>query len=200
MASNYDQRDNRSQSMKPALIIIDIQNDYFPGGKMELEGSTEAGLQAAKLLEVFRSKALPLVHIQHVSNRPGASFFLPDTEGVKIHASVAPRAAETVLQKNFPNSFRATGLMEHLRALGVDHLVIAGMMTHMCVDATTRAAFDSGFSCSLAHDACATRALAFGELRVPAAQVHAAFVAALSGLYAKVQSSAAIAAEWEALP
>lgn len=181
--------------MKPALIIIDIQNDYFPGGKMELEGSPEASLQAAALLEAFRTKGLPRVHIQHVSNRPGASFFLPGTEGVDIHASVAPRAGETVLQKHFPNSFRGTPLLEHLRALDADHLVIAGMMTHMCVDATTRAAFDLGFSCSLAHDACATRALVFGEQRVPAAQVHAAFAAALSGLYAKVQNAAAIAAE-----
>jgi nicotinamidase-related amidase len=184
--------------MKPALIIIDIQNDYFPGGKMELEGSPEAGEQAAHLLERFRAKGLPLVHIQHVSNRPGATFFLPATEGVNIHASVAPHAGETVLQKNFPNSFRGTTLLEHLRALGTDHLVIAGMMTHMCVDATTRAAFDLGFSCSLAHDACATRALVFGERRVPAAQVHAAFVAALAGLYAKVQGAAAIAAEFAA--
>jgi nicotinamidase-related amidase len=181
--------------MKPALIIIDIQNDYFPGGKMELEGSPAASLQAAKLLEAFRMKGLPLVHIQHVSNRSGASFFLPDTEGVNIHASVAPRNGETVLQKHFPNGFRETKLLEHLRALGADHLVIAGMMTHMCVDASTRAAFDLGFSCSLAHDACATRALVFGDERVPAAQVHAAFVAALSGLYAKVQNAAAITAE-----
>jgi nicotinamidase-related amidase len=181
--------------MKPALIIIDIQNDYFPGGKMELERSPEASLQAAKLLEGFRTRRLPLVHIQHVSNRPEASFFLPDTEGVNIHANVAPRAGETVLQKHFPNSFRGTPLLEHLRGLGANQLVIAGMMTHMCVDATTRAAFDLGFSCSLAHNACATRALTFGEQHIPAAQVHAAFVAALGGLYAKVQNAAAIAAE-----
>src|SRR5487761_2054976 len=114
--------------MKPALVIIDIQNDYFPGGKMELEGSPEASLQAAKLLASFRAKRLPLVHIQHVSNRPGASFFLPDTEGVNIHATVAPHAGETIVQKNFPNSFRGTKLLEHLRALGADHLVIARMM------------------------------------------------------------------------
>ncbi|MEK7437265.1 MAG: cysteine hydrolase family protein [Pseudomonadota bacterium] len=181
--------------MQTALIIIDIQNDYFPGGRMELEGSPEAGLKAAKLLDAFRAKGLPLVHVQHLSNRPGAGFFLPDTEGANIHASVAPRAGETVMQKNFPNSFRATPLLEHLRGLGIDQLVIAGMMTHMCVDATTRAAFDLGFSCSLAHDACATRAVAFGDQRVAAAQVHAAFLAALNGLYAKVQSAAALAGE-----
>ena len=181
--------------MKPALIVIDIQNDYFPGGKMELEGSAQASLQAAKLLQSFRAKGLPLVHVQHVSNRPGASFFLPGSDGANIHANVAPRAGETVVQKNFPNSFRGTNLLEHVRELGADHLVIAGMMTHMCVDATTRAAFDLGFTCSLAHDACATRALVFGEQRVPAAQVHAAFIAALAGLYANVQNAAAIAAE-----
>ena len=184
--------------MKPALVVIDIQNDYFPGGKMPLEGSPEAGMQAARLLDAFRTKGLPLVHVQHLSNRPGAGFFVPDTEGANIHASVAPRAGETVVQKNFPNSFRATPLLEHLRGLDIDHLVIAGMMTHMCVDATTRAAFDFGFSCSLAHDACATRAIAFGDQSVPAAQVHAAFLAALNGLYAKVQSAAALAHEFAA--
>ena len=181
--------------MKPALILIDIQNDYFPGGKMPLEGSPEASVQAATLLARFRARGLPLLHIQHVSNRPGASFFLPDTEGVKIHANVAPLTGETVVQKHFPNSFRDTVLLQRLRELDADHLVIAGMMTHMCVDATTRAAFDLGFSCSLAQDACATRALTFGDTHVAAAQVHAAFLAALNGLYAKVQSAAEIAAQ-----
>ena len=97
--------------MKSALLIIDIQNDYFPGGKMALEDSPEASLQAGKLLEAFRRKGQPLMHIQHVSNRPGASFFLPDTEGVNIHANVAPHAGETAMQKNFPNSFRGTPLL-----------------------------------------------------------------------------------------
>ncbi|MBE0612440.1 MAG: cysteine hydrolase [Burkholderiales bacterium] len=184
--------------MKPALIVIDIQNDYFPGGKMELEGSAQAGAQAAKLLDAFRKKGLPLVHVQHLSTRPGAGFFVPDTEGANIHSCVAPLSGETVVQKNFPNSFRGTPLLEILRGSDIDHLVIAGMMTHMCVDATTRAAFDLGFSCSLAHDACATRAVAFGDQSVPAAQVHVAFLAALNGLYAKVQSTATLAGEFAA--
>jgi len=179
--------------MQSALILIDIQKDYFPGGKMQLEGSPEASMRAAALLARFRDRSLPLIHIQHVSDRPGASFFLPDTEGVKIHANVAPLAGEAVVQKHFPNSFRGTTLLERLREFKAEHLVIAGMMTHMCVDATTRAAFDLGFSCSLAQDACATRALALGKVEVAAAQVHAAFLAALNGLYAKVQSAAEIA-------
>lgn len=175
--------------MTQALLIVDIQNDYFPGGAMALEGSEQAGERAGALLRAFRQKAKPVVHMQHVSARPGATFFLPNTRGVEIHASVAPAAGETVIQKSFPNSFRETRLLEHLRQLKVTELVIAGMMTQMCIDTTTRAAADLGFQCFLAHDACATRALSFGGTTVPAAQVQAAFLAALNGLFAKVQSA-----------
>jgi len=180
--------------MNQALLIIDIQNDYFPGGAMELVGSPAAGAKAGMLLQAFRQKQLPVVHIQHVSTRPGATFFLPNTRGVEIHESVAPQAGETVLQKNFPNSFRGTPLLEHLRKLQITQLVVAGMMTQMCVDSTTRAAADLGFQCLLAHDACATKSLSFGGATVPAENVQAAFLAALNGLFAKVQSTEEICA------
>ena len=173
--------------MTCGLLIIDIQNDYFPGGKMELEGSEAASLRAAELLAAFRDKRLPVVHLQHISVRPGSSFFLPDTDGVRIHANVTPAPGETVLQKNFPNGFRETALLEQLRKAGIQDLVIAGMMTHMCVDATTRAAADLGFKCALAHDACATRALSFGDTKVPADHVHCSFLSALNGAYAQVK-------------
>ena len=181
--------------MNQALLIIDIQNDYFPGGAMELVGSPAAGAKAGKLLQAFRQKQVPVVHIQHVSTRPGATFFLPNTRGVEIHESVAPQAGETVLQKNFPNSFRGTPLLEHLRKLQITQLVVAGMMTQMCVDSTTRAATDLGFQCVLAHDACATKSLSFGGATVPAENVQTAFLAALNGLFAKVQSAEEICAK-----
>ena len=119
----------------------------------------EAGTKAGKLIEAFRGKGLPVIHVQHISTRPGASFFIPDTKGVEIHPSVSPEAGETVIRKNFPNSFRETPLLQHLRDNDITRLVIAGMMTQMCIDTTVRAAADLGFACSLAHDACATRAL-----------------------------------------
>ncbi|MEO8652807.1 MAG: cysteine hydrolase family protein [Ramlibacter sp.] len=169
------------------MLIVDIQNDYLPGGAMELEGSLLAGAKAGQLLQAFRHKSKPVIHIQHVSTRPGATFFLPNTKGVEIHDSVAPQPGETVIQKHYPNSFRETQLLEHLKQLRVTELVIAGMMTQMCIDTTTRAAADLGFQCFLAHDACATRALSFGGVTVPAAQVQTAFLAALNGLFAKVQ-------------
>lgn len=157
---------------------------------MELQGSMEASEKARQVLSAFRERGLPLLHIQHISTRPGASFFIPGTDGVEIHHNVEPLAAELVIQKHYPNSFRDTSLLEHLRSGGINHVVIAGMMTHMCVDATTRAAFDYGFHCTVLHDACATRDLSFGSEVVPARQVHSAFLAALGGMYAKISNTA----------
>jgi nicotinamidase-related amidase len=172
--------------MQQVLLLVDIQNDYFLGGAMELAGSPAAGSKAGRLLRSFRQSGRPIVHIQHVSTRPGATFFLPGTPGVQIHPSVEPEAGEVVFQKNFPNSFRGTPLLEHLRGLQATQLVIAGMMTHMCIDTTTRAAADLGFQCVLASDACATRSLSFGRVTVSAENVQSAFLAALSGSFASV--------------
>ncbi len=181
--------------MKQALLLIDIQNDYFPGGAMELAGSPEAAAQAAGLLAAFRRRSLPVIHVQHLADRPGATFFLPGTAGAGLHRSVPPLPGEPVFQKHFPNAFRDTPLLRHLREAGITRLVIAGMMTHMCIDTSTRAAADLGFECVLAGDACATRALAFGGTTVPAEQVQAAFLAALDGTFAQVATAASLCAE-----
>lgn len=173
-----------------ALVVIDIQNDYFPGGAMEVEGSVEASAKTRGLLERFRAKKLPIFHVRHFSVRPGATFLLPDTPGSEIHDVVAPLPGEPVIIKNFPNSFRETDLLARLQKGGITDLVIAGMMSQMCIDATTRAAFDLGFSCTVVHDACAARKVAFAGAVVPAAQVHAAFMAALGAVYARVVSAA----------
>ncbi|MGD0750311.1 MAG: cysteine hydrolase family protein [Anaerolineales bacterium] len=165
--------------MKTALILIDIQNDYFPGDKMELEAPLSAAQQARRLLDLFRQQGWSTIHIQHISNSPGATFFLPDTAGLDFHQSIRPLPGEKVIVKNFPNSFRATGLLGYLQGANIESLVLCGMMTHMCVDASTRAAADFGFPVRLAADACATRELVFGETKVPASSVQAAFLAAL---------------------
>jgi nicotinamidase-related amidase len=178
--------------MNQALVLIDIQNDYFPGGRMTLDGADAAAGNAARLLEHFRAGGLPLFHIQHVSTRPNATFFIPGTEGIEFHPTVAPRAGEAVIQKNFPNAFRATKLDTELRARGITELVIAGMMTHMCIDTSVRAAFDLGFKVDLAFDACATRTLRFGDVEHPAAQVHGSFIAALNGTFATARTTAQI--------
>ena len=175
--------------MKTGLLLVDLQNDYFPGGKMELTGILQASEKARSLLDHFRKGNLPIYHVQHVSIHSGAAFFLPHTEGGKIYAALEPSAGEKVFQKHFPNSFRETPLLETLRKQDVDALVIAGAMSHMCVDATVRAASDLGFSCTVVEDACATRDLEFRGSLVPAAQVHRAFMAALQAAYAKIMTA-----------
>ena len=159
-----------------ALVLIDLQNDYFPGGTMELVGADAAVSQAALLLDAFRQKALPVVHVQHITTRPGATFFLPGR----------PRSGERLVVKHFPNGFRETTLLEELRAIGASKLMFGGMMTHMCVDTTVRAASDLGYQCSLAQDACATRNLVFAGQAVEAEKVQLAYLAGLNGSFASV--------------
>ena len=173
---------------KTVLILIDIQNDYFPGGKMELENPEKAALEGEKLLLHFRSLKWPIIHIRHMAP-PENHFLVENSPGSQIHEKVAPQSGEMVLHKRFPNSFSGTGLHELLTGLEIKRLVVSGMMTFMCVDSTVREAFDLGYETYVAHDACAARKLQFGDLKIPANYVHGAFMAALGLRFAKILSA-----------
>lgn len=172
--------------MNQALLLIDIQNDYFPGGKMELHNSSQAGANAKIILNNFRIKGLPIIHIRHISTREGATFFLPDTLGSEIYSLLSPLPDEKLIIKHYPNSFRETELLDYLKANGITKLTICGMMTHMCVDSTIRAAFDFGIECELIEDACASKDLKLFGKTITAEHVHNSTLAALNGLFAKV--------------
>ena len=158
-----------------ALLIIDIQDFYFPGGKVPLVEPEAAAANAARVLAAFRAEDKPVVHIRH-DFEPGGS----------IHASVAPIEGERVFTKTEVSCFNGTKVLVHLKQIGVERLVIVGMQTHMCLEAATRAAHDLGFECVVVGDACATRDLKYGDRTVPAADVHASTLATLDGTYAKV--------------
>lgn len=175
--------------METALVLIDIQKDYFPGGRMELSGMEEAAANALLALDAFRDAGREVIHIRHETLRPGATFFIPGTEGAEFHPRFRPHPGETEVLKHYPNSFRETGLDGILRSKGISRLVVVGAMTSMCVDATARAAFDLGYEVELLHDACAARALPFGGETIPAEHVHGAFLAALGAVYGKVVST-----------
>ena len=172
--------------MARALLLIDIQNDYFPGGTMELVGMASAAANAVRVLDACRADGTPRFHVQHLATRKEAGFFLPGTPGADIHAQVLPRAGETVTQKHFPNAFRATALAAALEQAAIDELLIVGAMSHMCIDASTRAAFDLGLKCTVVGDACATRDLNFSGATIQAREVHGAFMAALGSVYARI--------------
>jgi nicotinamidase-related amidase len=174
--------------MKTALLLIDIQKDYFPGGKMELVNPEAAARNAGELLQCFREHGEFHVHIQHVSTRPGATFLLRGDRGSDIHDLVAHFEGEPLVVKHHPNAFRETQLLELLKSKSIGRVVVTGMMTHMCVDATARAAADLGFQVIVVEDACATRDLKYGDMSIPAEHVHKAFLAALKS-YGEVLTS-----------
>ena len=172
-----------------ALVVVDLQNDYFPGGKWELDGTEAAAKNSAALMASYRAKGLPVVHVRHEFPSEDAPFFAPNSEGVKVHPTVVEQEGEAVIVKCQINSFRDTDLKTVLTDLGVTDVLVCGAMSHMCIDAVVRAAHDFGYNCTVAHDACATLALEFNGVTVPASQVHAAFMASLDFAYATVSST-----------
>lgn len=173
-----------------ALIVVDIQNDYFPGGKWPLVGAEAAADNAVRVIQAARDAGDLIVFIRHESGAD-APFFTPGSDGAKLHPKVLNLESEPVVLKHFPNSFRETGLQALLKDKGIEQLVIAGSMSHMCIDATTRAAADLGYKVKVIEDACASRDVEFNGTVVPAAQVHAAFMSALGFAYAEVVTTQA---------
>ena len=172
-------------AQKTALLIVDIQEFYFPGGRMQLQNPELAGMNAGLLLDHFRSQALPVYHVRH-NFEPGGD----------IHPYVKPMGNEPVISKDQVNAFNGTNLLELMLRDSVEQLVICGMQTHMCLEAAVRAAKDLGFSCLVASDACATRALQYEEHIIPAKSVHYSTLNTLQGSYARVLTTDAILMEF----
>jgi nicotinamidase-related amidase len=152
-----------------ALLIIDIQDFYFPGGKVPLVEPEAAAKNAGKVLAAFRAEGKPVIHVRH-DFEPGG------------------------FTKTEVSCFNGTKVLAHLKETGVEKLVIIGMQTHMCLEAATRAAYDHGFEVTVVGDACATRDLKYGDRTVPAADVHASTLATLNRTYAKVVDTEAFLA------
>jgi nicotinamidase-related amidase len=166
-----------AQPRHKALLIIDIQDFYFPGGKSALVEPEKAAANAALLLADFRKRDLLVVHVRH-NAEPGG----------KINDIVKPLPNEKIISKDAVNSFVGTDLLDFLKTNKIDSLVICGMQTHMCVEAATRAASDYGFKCILVHDACATKDLKFGDKTIKAEDVHYSTLSTLKN-YALVEST-----------
>ena len=172
--------------MEKALLIVDVQNDYFEGGKSELYKPQEALANIVEVLKLFRDRKLPVIHVQHINISDDASFFLPNTDGVLIHKSLTPLDNETLIIKHAPNSFLNTNLVSVLRKNKITELIICGMMSHMCIDTTVRACMDHGIKATVIADACTTKNLVFNEETISASTVHDVFMASLNGVFAKV--------------
>ncbi len=174
---------------KKALVIIDIQNDYFPEGKWPLVNAEAAAGNAAKVLAAARARGDLVIHVRHEFESADAPFFAPGSEGAQIHPKLAPQNNEAVVLKHKVNAFLDTPLLGLLEEQRISDLTVVGSMSHMCIDAAVRAAADLGYSVNVLHDACATRDLEFNGVNVPAAQAHAAYMASLAFAYARVMST-----------
>lgn len=174
---------------KRGVIVIDLQNEYLPSGKLPLSGIEAATANAASVIAQAREQGTPVFHVRHEFVNGEAPVFEPGTEGVQIQAAVAPAEGEPVIVKNHVNAFRETDLKRQLDAQGIKDVVIVGAMSHMCVDACVRAAADMGYSVTVLHDACATLDLTFNGVTTPAEQVHAAMMAAFAFGYGTVKST-----------
>lgn len=168
--------------MKQALLIIDVQNDYFANGKMALTNPDKALVNILTLQQFFHEQKAPIYYIQHIKNDPQADFFAIGSDGANIHQQLLSRITENekLIIKHYPNSFLQTTLLDELDKAGIEQLVICGMMTHMCIDSTTRYATELGYQPILIADACATKDLVFQSYTIKAHDVHNAFLAALS--------------------
>jgi len=173
-STSYSQK---SDSVKTALLIIDVQDFYFPGGKMELVNPQAAADNAAMLLTYFRDKGMPVIHIKHESKTQS-----------DIQSTIIPVEGEKIITKKEVSSFNGTDLNEYLKSLGVKSLVICGMQTHMCVEGAVRAGYDLGYQITLVHDACATRDLKWENEVIPAKMVHLSTLSTLKN-YAKIVST-----------
>lgn len=175
-----------------AILVVDLQNEYWPSGKFALEGIDAAASNAARVISHARANRDLIVHIRH--EMFDGPLFVPDSEGARINDAVWPGAGEPVITKHFPNSFRNTELHGLLKDKGIEEVIVVGAMSHMCIDATVRAANDLGYRTTTIHDACATRELVFDGVSAPAKQVNATIMAALAFGYGEVISTDAFLA------
>ncbi len=171
--------------MKEVLILIDIQNMYFTEGAYKLHEPEKAAEKAAEVLNKFRSKNKPVIHVQHMFNVEG-------TENgdylLAFNKAVNPAEGEIIVKKNYPNSFLKTELKEKLDELQADQLVIVGMMSHMCIDTTVRAAQNYNYDVTVIDEACTTKDLIWHGKKIDAETVHNSIMASLDGMFAKVIS------------
>ncbi|HAV5025346.1 TPA: cysteine hydrolase [Acinetobacter baumannii] len=174
---------------KKAVLVVDLQNEYLIEGKLPLVNINEVLNNANKIIENAREKNIPVIHIRHEALEKDSPFFAANTEGVKINEKVTPLENEIVITKHYPNSFLNTELLETLNQNDIKDLTIIGAMSHICIDATTRAASDLGFKCTVIEDACGRMGVQFNGLNVSAQEVHSTIMAALGFAYADIKTT-----------
>lgn len=185
--------------MKPALLVIDVQNEYFaPDGIWALPDAEAALANIQRLIAAARAAGAPVIHITHESLDPAGPVFKPGSRNIEMREGITVLPGERRIVKHFPGAFTPTPLEAYLRQAAVDTVIVSGFMTHMCCDTTTRQAKERFFAALFAADATATRDLKLNGERVPHRQVHETTLAVMTN-FASVLPTAAIVEQLAAL-
>ncbi|HYG57404.1 MAG TPA: cysteine hydrolase family protein [Symbiobacteriaceae bacterium] len=181
--------------MSLALLVIDVQNDYFHDSGPYLLPDREPALACIHaLLTGARAKGVPIFHIVHEQLAPDASYFRTGSEGAAIHSSIEVLPGEVKVLKHFPGSFWQTPLEAYLRRAGADTVIVCGFMTQMCCDTTTRQARERAFKTWFCSDATTARSLTYNGITVSHRQVHETTLAVMSQ-FGRVATAAEIIAD-----
>ncbi|MFZ2973458.1 MAG: cysteine hydrolase family protein [Ferribacterium limneticum] len=181
------------EAAKTVVVFIDYQNEYR-SGPLALPDEPAASNAARKLRAWADQAGIAVIHVLHRAPAT-APIFAPDSEGAAPIAGLAPGEGEVVIHKHLPSAFTGTGLLDELQTRGVETLIIAGYMTHNCVDSTARDAFHRGYRVGVVADASTTRDLPGPDGQtIPAATVHAAVLAGLGDRIGEIVDVATLAA------
>ncbi|GAA5809424.1 hypothetical protein MFLAVUS_002832 [Mucor flavus] len=175
--------------MSEALIVVDVQNDYFPDGKLPTCSPIETAKACAQLIQKFRQDGKEVVFIKHVmldSQVKEYPFFIKGTHGVEIHDIVKPLPTEKIISKHAVSGFVGTDLKEYLTSKGVKKLVVVGMMIHNCVNATVYSSIEEGFPCIVVDEAVNTVDQPYDGELVKAQDIKKAFLAGIQFSFSKV--------------
>lgn len=185
------------QADKTAVLVIDFQNEYFPGGRMVIPDGGSALENTRRLIKAADAKGIRVIHVQHVLPA-GAPLFAEGGKTVQFHPDMQPRTGETVVQKDNVSVFAgasAAVMDKTLKEAGIDTLIVTGLMTHACVSGAARdaAAAPRGYRVIVSSDATATRDLQLATgTRIDHKTLHAASLATVEDTYGDVMTTDAI--------
>ena len=172
--------------MKRALLVIDVQNEYFPGGQLPITSPHPHFANILRAMDSASASGTPVVVIQHTFARPDAPYFRRDTPGWALHPEVAARPRDLWIEKNLPGSFTGTDLEAWLRSRDIDKVAVAGYMTHMCCDTTARQAAHLGLSVEFLGDATGTLAVENSAGSASAEEMHRSILCAQQMMISEV--------------
>lgn len=177
--------------MKEALLVIDVQNEYFTG-KLPVTYPVESLENILRAMDWAHDGRVPVAVIQHTNMAPEAVTFRKGTPGWELHDEIKRRHADLIIEKTLPGSFTGTKLHEWLSEHAISSVTIAGYMTHMCCDTTAREAFHRNYAVTFLSDATGTLLVSNRAGTISAADLHLAVLVTQQQRFARVLTTS----EW----